>query len=223
MRTDRRHPTPSAPQTVGSGTVRVAVSLFHMPSNLGWDAAGRLAEAAAAGDQSALAGLIRATQRDVWRFLAAQAGTRDADDLTQETYLRAISALPRFEARSSVRTWLLVIARRVVVDHHRHRSARPRAADVPDWGVPAERAHHQRTRQSPGFEDLTEIGLLLAALAPDRREAIVLTQVLGLSYLEAAEICQCPVGTIRSRVARAREDLQGWTEDTAQPGNSVTG
>ena len=223
MRTDRRHPTPSAPQTVGSGTVRVAVSLFHMPSYVGWDAAGRLAEAAAAGDQSALAGLIRATQRDVWRFLAAQAGTGDADDLTQETYLRAIGALPRFEARSSVRTWLLVIARRVVVDHHRHRSARPRAADVPDWGVPAERAHHQRTRQSPGFEDLTEIGLLLDALTPDRREAIVLTQVLGLSYAEAAQICQCPVGTIRSRVARAREDLQGWTEDTAQPGNSVTG
>ena len=178
-----------------------------MSSDFGWDAAGRLAEAAAAGDRQALAGLIRATQRDIWRFVASQAGTGDADDLTQETYLRAIGALPRFEGRSSVRTWLVVIARRVVVDHHRHRSARPRSADVPDWGVPAERAHYGRTRQAPGFEDMTEIGLLLAALAPDRREAIVLTQVIGLSYAEAAQICQCPVGTIRSRVARAREDL----------------
>ncbi len=193
-----------------------------MASNFGWDAAGRLAEAAAAGDQSALAGLIRATQRDVWRFLAAQAGTGDADDLTQETYLRAIRALPRFEGRSSVRTWLLVIARRVVVDHHRHRSARPRSADVPDWGVPAERALYERHTHSPGFEDMAEIGLLLDALTPDRREAIVLTQVLGLSYAEAAQICQCPVGTIRSRVARARADLQGWTEDSEQPG-SITG
>jgi RNA polymerase sigma-70 factor (ECF subfamily) len=194
-----------------------------MSSDFGWDAAGRLAEAAAAGDRQALAGLIRATQRDIWRFVASQAGTGDADDLTQETYLRAIGALPRFEGRSSVRTWLLVIARRVVVDHHRHRSARPRSADVPDWGVPAERAHYGRTRQAPGFEDMTEIGLLLAALAPDRREAIVLTQVIGLSYAEAAQICQCPVGTIRSRVARAREDLIGWADDTEQPGNSVTG
>ena len=194
-----------------------------MSSDFGWDAAGRLAEAAAAGDRQALAGLIRATQRDIWRFVASQAGTGDADDLTQETYLRAIGALPRFEGRSNVRTWLLVIARRVVVDHHQHRSARPRSADVPDWGVPAERAHYGRTRQAPGFEDMTEIGLLLAALAPDRREAIVLTQVIGLSYAEAAQICQCPVGTIRSRVARAREDLIGWADDTEQPGNSVTG
>jgi RNA polymerase sigma-70 factor (ECF subfamily) len=202
---------------------RRAARLFDMPSNFGWDAAGRLAEAAAAGDREALAGLIRATQRDVWRFVASQAGTVDADDLTQETYLRAIGALPRFEGRSSIRTWLLVIARRVVVDHHRHRAARPRSAAVADWGIPAERALYDRTHRSPGFEEMTEIGLLLDALAPDRREAMVLTQVLGLSYAEAAEICDCPVGTIRSRVARAREDLLGWTEDTGRPGHTVTG
>jgi RNA polymerase sigma-70 factor (ECF subfamily) len=48
---------------------------------------------------------------------------------------------------------------------------------------------------------------LVAALEPDRREAFVLTQVVGLSYAEAADVCSCPVGTIRSRVARARADL----------------
>ena len=194
-----------------------------MPSNFGWDAAGRLAAAAAAGDQRALAGLIQATQRDVWRFVASQAGAVDADDLTQETYLRAITALPRFEGRSSIRTWLLVIARRVVVDHHRHRAARPRLADVADWDGPAERAHYGRTKQGPGFEEMTEIGVLLDALSPDRREALMLTQVLGLSYAEAAEICDCPVGTIRSRVARARDDLLGWTAESEKPGTSVTG
>ncbi len=194
-----------------------------MPSNLGWEAAGRLAEAAAAGDQQAVAGLIRATQRDVWRFVASQAGTTDADDLTQETYLRAITALPRFEGRSSIRTWLLVIARRVVVDHHRHRAARPRIADIAEWDGPAERALHSRARDSPGFEEISEIGLLLDSLAPDRREALVLTQLLGLSYAEAAQICECPVGTIRSRVARARDDLVGLAGETEQPGRSVTG
>jgi RNA polymerase sigma-70 factor (ECF subfamily) len=194
-----------------------------MVSNFGWDAAGRLAEAAAAGDQAALAGLIRATQRDVWRYVASLAGAGDADDLTQETYLRAISALPRFEGRSSVRTWLLVIARRVVVDHHRRRSARPQVFDTADWTGPAELAQHRDTAHTPGFEDVAELGTLLDTLMPDRREAIVLTQILGFSYAEAAEVCQCPVGTIRSRVARAREDLTAWAADGAEPGRSSLG
>ncbi|MFT4127471.1 MAG: sigma factor-like helix-turn-helix DNA-binding protein, partial [Gordonia sp. (in: high G+C Gram-positive bacteria)] len=56
-------------------------------------------------------------------------------------------------------------------------------------------------------EDLVEVNLLLADLPAERREALVLTQVLGLSYQEAAAVTGCPVGTIRSRVARAREAL----------------
>lgn len=63
---------------------------------------------------------------------------------------------------------------------------------------------HQPTAR---FEDIVEIRMLLDGVDPDRREALLLTQVLGLSYAEAAEICGCPVGTIRSRVARARDDL----------------
>ena len=55
--------------------------------------------------------------------------------------------------------------------------------------------------------------VLLDGLAPQRREALMLTQVLGLSYAEAAEISGCPVGTIRSRVARAREDLTAARRD----------
>jgi RNA polymerase sigma-70 factor (ECF subfamily) len=58
-----------------------------------------------------------------------------------------------------------------------------------------------------GFEDIVEINLLLDGLLPERREALVLTQVLGLPYAEAADICGVPVGTIRSRVSRGRQDL----------------
>ena len=57
------------------------------------------------------------------------------------------------------------------------------------------------------FEDIVEVRMLLDGLDPDRRDALILTQVLGMSYAEAAEVCGCPLGTIRSRVARAREDL----------------
>ncbi|GLY42860.1 RNA polymerase sigma factor SigC [Amycolatopsis sp. NBRC 101858] len=164
-----------------------------------------LALDAARGDQHAFEGWIRATQADVWRFIAHLAGSGVADDLTQETYARAVTALARFVGRSSARTWLLSIARRVAVDHFRARSARPRS-DGQNWESAVEAESARRTTGA-GFEDVVELGLLLDGLDPERREAIVLTQLLGYSYDEAAEVCDCPIGTIRSRVARAREDL----------------
>lgn len=160
-----------------------------------------LALAAGRGDRAALADWVRATQADVWRLLAHLADPDRADDLTQETYLRAFGSLPRFAGRSSSRTWLLSIARRVLVDHIRAAGARPRLVAVAEW-EPVERVH-----RAAGFEDIVELRLLLAGLDPQRRETLVLTQILGLTYQEAADVCGCPVGTIRSRVARAREDL----------------
>lgn len=166
-----------------------------------------LALSAGRGDRSALEQFVRGTQRDVWRLVAHLTGIANADDLTQETYLRALPSLPRFAARSSARTWLLSIARRVVVDHIRTASSRPRTTGAVDWTDASDRQRAATHGQAAGFEDLVEVNLLLDTLDPERREALVLTQVLGLPYAEAAEVCQVPVGTIRSRVARAREDL----------------
>lgn len=162
----------------------------------------RLALAAGRGDRAALEQFIKATQRDVWRTVAYLDEPGSADDLTQETYLRALGSLSRFRGRSTARTWLLSIARRVVVDHIRRKQCRPRssAAVEPETVIDM----HQPTAR---FEDIVEIRMLLDGVDADRREALLLTQVLGLSYAEAAEICGCPVGTIRSRVARARDDL----------------
>lgn len=161
-----------------------------------------LALAAGRGDRAALDEFIRATERDVWRTVAFLADPGSADDLTQETYLRALGALPRFAGRSSARTWLLSIARRVVVDQIRRNQARPRTTSHVDIeGLLSGSAVAAR------FEDIVEIRMLLDGLEPDRRDALVLTQVLGMSYTEAAEVCGCPLGTIRSRVARARDDL----------------
>ncbi|CAN5705328.1 RNA polymerase sigma factor SigC [soil metagenome] len=161
-----------------------------------------LAIAAGHGDRHALEEFIRATQRDVWRFTAHLADVASADDLTQETFLRAIKSLPRFTGRSSARTWLLSIARRTAVDQVRYNQARPRITP----GADLEQAAN-RHRPARGFEDLVEVNVLLAGVDADRREALLLTQILGLSYAEAAAVCQCPVGTIRSRIARAREEL----------------
>jgi RNA polymerase sigma-70 factor (ECF subfamily) len=161
-----------------------------------------LALAAGRGDRSALNEFIRATHRDVWRTVAYLADPSSADDLMQETYLRVLKALPRFQARSTARTWLLSIARRAVVDQIRRNQSRPRT----NHGVEPE-AVAGKARPAAGFEDIVEIRMLLDGLDTDRRHALLLTQVLGLSYAEAAEVCGCPVGTIRSRVARARDDL----------------
>jgi RNA polymerase sigma-70 factor (ECF subfamily) len=161
-----------------------------------------LAKSAGRGDQLALAQFIKATQRDVWRTVAYLADPGSADDLTQETFLRAIRSLPRFTGRSTARTWLLSIARRVVVDQIRYNTSRPRTKHVADLDHVL-----GDTRRGSRFETMVEIQILLEGLEQDRREALVLTQVLGLSYAEAAEVCGCPIGTIRSRVARARADL----------------
>jgi RNA polymerase sigma-70 factor (ECF subfamily) len=161
-----------------------------------------LARAAGRGDRAALASFVRETQGDVWRLCAYLVDPAVADDLAQDTYLRAIPALRRFRGDAPVRAWLLSIARRAcaaeISGRSRDRRLAARLAAVPDAALshpPAE----------PGAQAAADE--LLAALEPGRRAAFVLTQMLGCSYAEAAAVCECPVGTIRSRVARAREDL----------------
>ena len=161
----------------------------------------RLARAAGRGDNAALGLLIQQTQGDVWRLCAHLVDPAAADDLAQDTYLRAIGALKGFRGDASVRTWLLTIARRVcaaeISARLRARQLAARLAAMPSAGP----------GHAPEAGTQAVAALLIAGLEPDRRAAFVLTQMIGCSYAEAAAICDCPVGTIRSRVARAREDL----------------
>jgi RNA polymerase sigma-70 factor, ECF subfamily len=145
----------------------------------------------------------------VWRTVAYLADPASADDLTQETFLRAIGSLPRFTGRSTARTWLLSIARCVVVDQIRYNTRRPRSAHVANLDDALGQG-----RRGSRIENIVEIRVLLDGLDPERREALVLTQVLGLSYAEAANVCGCPIGTIRSRVARARDELLRAANDS---------
>jgi len=165
------------------------------------DGVSRLAEEAARGDRDALAAFVHRTQADVWRLCAHLVDRDSADDLTQETFLRAIKALRGYRGEASGRTFVLAIARRTCMDELRRRTRRRRLGT--------------RVRSEAEVGDVLEadpsgmvaLDELVEALDPDRREAFVLTQLLGLGYAEAAEVCGCPVGTIRSRVARARADL----------------
>jgi len=163
----------------------------------------RHAFAAARGDRAAAERFVAATQRQLHRLLAYLSDPGVAEDLAQETYLRAFAALPSFAGRSPARMWLLSIGKRVAADHLRTSRRRPRTSQVEDWVAVAERG----AARSPDHGRLVVLRKLVAELEPERREAFVLTQVIGLSYAEAAQVCDCAIGTIRSRVFRAREDL----------------
>lgn len=155
-----------------------------------------VARLAAAGDPESFAVLVRATQADVARACSALVDHASVDDLVQETYLRVFRALPTYNAHATVRTWILGIVRHVCIDEIRRRTRRSgllrRLPSQPELTHPA---------------SAMDLELLIRALPLEQREAFVLTQLVGLRYDEAAAACGCPVGTIRSRVSRARLTL----------------
>lgn len=171
------------------------------------------AVAAACGDRRALERLVQASYADVWRLCAVLVDEQAADDLAQETFLRVTRALRRYRGEASPRTWILSIARHVCMDELRSRYRRRRR----------DRRLAAMTEQylhAGDHADEIAANELVSHLEPNRRAAFVLTQLLRLSYEEAAAVCGCPPGTIRSRVARARDDLIGLTGrgQAAEPG-----
>ncbi|WP_345025862.1 sigma-70 family RNA polymerase sigma factor, partial [Streptomyces sedi] len=165
----------------------------------------RWALAARGGDRRAVELFFAAVRDDLLRYLTRVSGDpQGAEDLVQETLLRALRALPSFEGRSSARTWLLSIARRTAVDRVRYERSRPPLAATADWLTTVER---EQRGHVPGFEERVVLDELLARLPSDRARAFRLTQIAGMPYAEVAEASGCPVGTVRSRVARARQTL----------------
>jgi RNA polymerase sigma-70 factor, ECF subfamily len=149
--------------------------------------------AAQDGDPDAFDRFVRLTIDDVTPYCRYLGDPNHVDDLVQDTYLRALRSLHTYRGDSDARRWLLTIARRACADaiEHHQRSRRTELT---------RRTHHDHTTN-------VDLELLLDELPDDQRQAFVLTQLLGYSYDEAAEISECPIGTIRSRVARARTQL----------------
>lgn len=168
----------------------------RVPDRHEQDVLNELAAAAREGDDVAVAALVRRTQDDVRRLCTALGSRGEIDDLVQETYLKAFRSLGSFRGDAPFRAWLLTIARRTCADHVRRRQRERRLLARVQAGTT-----HDRRPERDHSEDL------LDQLDPDRREAFVLTQLLDLSYEEAAAVLDCPIGTIRSRVSRARADL----------------
>ena len=155
-----------------------------------------LLEAAIEGDGVALTELVRQTQPVVWSVCRALGTPGEEADLVQETYLRALRSLGSYRGDAPPRAWLLSIARNVCADHVRRRQRQRRLLDK-----------LERHADVGDVAPTDSVDDLLDELHPERREAFVLTQYVGLGYDEAAAVLGCPVGTIRSRVSRARADL----------------
>ena len=124
-----------------------------------------------------------------------------ADDLVQDTLVKALANVDRFEPGTNLRAWLFTILR-----NHYYSQLRKSKREVED----AEGRHAARIAVRPeqdGSVDLEDFKVAFAQLAPDHREVLTLVGASGCSYEEAAAICGCAVGTIKSRVNRARRKL----------------
>ncbi|MFN4113644.1 MAG: sigma-70 family RNA polymerase sigma factor [Sphingomonadaceae bacterium] len=134
-----------------------------------------------------------------------------ADDLVQETLLKAWAAQNRFEPGTSFRAWTFVILRNVYLTEMRRNRFRGEYDETQ-----AERILVTSETQEEPIH-LADMRRALMALPDERREALLLVGAGGFSYEEAAQICGCPVGTIKSRVGRARAAVAAMLESSDMP------
>ena len=157
-------------------------------------------------------------------FARGLCGRHDfADDLVQETAIKAWTARDRYEPGSNIRAWTFAILRNHYLSELRRSR---RQTDVEDDAI--ERMLVTDATQEASLH-LDDMEAALQKLAPERREAVLLVGASGFSYEDAAQIAGCPIGTMKSRVARARADLARLLDDTiadepasraAMPGSS---
>lgn len=135
-----------------------------------------------------------------------------ADDLVQDTLVKALANVERFEPGTNLRAWLFTILR-----NHYYSQLRKSKREVEDADGKFAARLSSRPEQD-GSVDLEDFKVAFAQLAPDHREVLTLVGASGCSYEEAAQICGCAVGTIKSRVNRARKKLSemlGLDDDNA--------
>ena len=177
-----------------------------------------LVERVKRGDQRAFELLVIKYQRRVERLIGRM--VRDVDlvaDIAQETFIRAYRALPQFRGESAFYTWLYRIAvntaKKALVELKRDPLV-PEAAYTPvDDGEETSRVENELSDgETPeavlaSKEVAATVNAAIDALSEDLRQAITLREIEGLSYEEIAEVMNCPIGTVRSRIFRAREAI----------------
>jgi RNA polymerase sigma-70 factor, ECF subfamily len=176
-----------------------------------------LVRAAAGGDRQAFDELVRRHQRAIVNLARAMTGgSPDAEDLAQDAFIRAWKGLARFRGDSTFRTWLHGIALNVIRTH-RGRLARLREMFL--TRADGDRDPIETAAADDSFEETLvvrqQIDRALARLAPELREAVVLRDIQGLDYKEIAALLSIPIGTVESRIFRARQRLRPLLRETS--------
>jgi len=157
------------------------------------------------GDERAFSIIVRTYEQPVFNYVLRLTGDRSlSEDLTQEVFLRVYQGLPGFSLRSRFTTWLFQVTKNRVLDELRALERRPRAVaaleDIPPLEVvdaPAERA-----------ETIDAVWRAVENLNPDLKMALLLRDVVGLSYTEIAETLEITLATVKWRIYKAREEVQ---------------
>ena len=169
-----------------------------------------LIAAAQAGDQAAFGEIVRRYQRAVYRVAwALVRNAADADDLAQETFVRAWGAIGRFDRGLPLYPWLARITTNLAFSLFRSRKRRPETPLEPlleagrQWGVEDDPSEHVARD-----ERATRLRECFAALAPEHQAVLALRTMQDLSYDAIAQALNVPVGTVMSRLSRARAELK---------------
>ena len=163
-----------------------------------------------AGDQLAWEAIVRQYRRKVFNVAYKFVGKHDeAEDLTQDIFLKIFKSLDTFDRRANFQTWLISVSRNLCIDHYR--SVRKERETI-DRGVDANELTPASTEPSPmaGLEQRDRVELLrqaLAALPKTLRTAVLMRDLQELSYHEIADALHLPEGTVKSRINRGRSEL----------------
>ena len=183
----------------------------------------RLVALAKTGDMRAYDQLVARHQGKIYAMIRNMVkNDADAWDLSQDAFIKAWQALPRFEARARFSTWLFRIAHNVVYDWARKRKIES-AGELNDEIFDRDKIDAS-AKTAPSFVESPDDALVntelrgkieeaLDKLSPEHREAVILKDVQGLSYKEIAEVMDCTLGTVMSRLFYARQKLQALLKD----------
>ena len=175
----------------------------------------QLVERVRRGDKRAFDLLILKYQHKIISIVGRYLGDRnDVQDVSQETFIKAYRAIPNFRGESAFYTWLYRIAINTAKNHLVSKSRRPPNIDIDiDDGEFQDNSAVLRDNKSPEASLATKqmeevIFRAIENLPPELRVAVTLREFEGLSYEEIARMMDCPVGTVRSRIFRAREAIE---------------
>lgn len=160
------------------------------------------------GDPKAFSVIVHSYERLVFAYVLRVVDDRRlAEDLTQDVFLKVFKGLPAFSERSAFTTWLFQITKNTVIDELRSIERRPQAVNIDDVPMP--------TLVEARFEQAEPIDALWAAVASlsvDLRTALLLRDIVGLSYYEIADALEITRTTVKWRIHKARESVQAALE-----------